>query len=310
MTENFNELAAFALVASERSFTRAAAKMGVSQSALSQTIRNLEARLEVRLLTRTTRSVSPTEAGEFLLTNLAPKLDEIVNVLNALRGMRQKPAGTVRITAAAHSAISVIEPGLRQLLRENPDINVEISINDSLEDIVAERFDAGVRLGEQVAKDMIATRISPDIRMIVVGSPDYFSRYPEPESPHDLTHHNCINLRLPTYGGLYAWEFDHNGDKLNVKVDGQLIFNSLELMLNAVRAGSGLSCFPEDSVAQDIREGKLIQVLDAWSPLMPGYHLYYPDRRHHSPAFMLVLNALKNNYRRQVEVKHVNLASE
>ena len=294
MMENFNELAAFALVASERSFTRAAAKMGVSQSALSQTIRNLESRLEVRLLTRTTRSVSLTEAGEFLLSSLGPKLDEIVHAVNTLKGMRQRPAGTVRIAAAAHAAISVIEPGLRQLLRDNPDIHVEISVNDSLEDIVAERFDAGVRLGEQVARDMIATRISPDIRMAVVGSADYFSRYPEPQVLQDLTRHNCINLRLPTYGGLYAWEFDHNGDTLSVKVEGQLIVNSLELMLNAVRVGSGLCCIPEDVVANDIREGTLIRVLEAWSPLMPGYHLYYPDRRHHSPAFLLVLDALKN----------------
>lgn len=297
MTENFNELAAFALVASERSFTRAAAKIGISQSALSQTIRNLEARLEVRLLTRTTRSVSPTEAGEFLLNSLAPKLDEITHAVNALKGMRQKPAGTVRIAASAHAAISAIEPGLRQLLRENPDIHIEISVNDSLEDIVAERFDAGVRLGEQVARDMIATRISPDIRMAIVGSPDYFSRYPEPQSLQELPRHNCINLRLPTYGGLYAWEFNHHGDTLNVKVEGQLIVNSLELMLNAVRAGSGLCCIPEDVVENDIREGALIRVLEAHSPLMPGYHLYYPDRRHHSPAFLLVLEALKNKSR-------------
>lgn len=294
MMENFNELAAFALVASERSFTRAAAKMGVSQSALSQTIRNLEARLAVRLLTRTTRSVSLTEAGEFLLSSLGPKLDEIVHAVNTLKGMRQRPAGRVRIAAAAHAAISVIEPGLRQLLRDNPDIHVEISVNDSLEDIVAERFDAGVRLGEQVARDMIATRISPDIRMAVVGSADYFSRYPEPQMLQDLTQHNCINLRLPTYGGLYAWEFDHDGETLNVKVEGQLTVNSLELMLNAVRAGSGLCCIPEDVVANDIKAGTLIRVLEAWSPLMPGYHLYYPDRRHHSPAFLLVLDALKN----------------
>lgn len=249
-------------------------------------------------MTRTTRSVSPTEAGEYLLANLHPKFDEIVNVLNALRGMRQKPAGTVRIAAASHPAISVIEPGLREVLKTHPDINVELSVDDALADIVADRFDAGVRLGEQVAKDMIATRISPDIRMVVVGSPDYFQRYPVPHSPHDLTSHNCINLRLPTYGGLYAWEFASNGEELKVKVDGQLIFNSLELRLNAVRAGSGLTCVPEDCVAADIREGKLIQVLDEWCPALPGYHLYYPDRRHHSPAFLIVLNALRDNQAR------------
>lgn len=295
--ENFNELAAFALVASEKSFTRAAAKMGISQSALSQTIRNLEARLELRLLTRTTRSVSPTEAGEYLLSNLAPRLDEITGVLNSLRGMRDKPTGTVRIAAAGHPAVAVIEPALRQMLRDNPDVNVEISVDDALADIVADGFDAGVRLGEQVAKDMIAVRISPDIRMVVVASPDYFSRYPLPLTPHDLTHHNCINLRLPTYGGLFPWEFAKNGEELKVRVEGQLTFNSLELRLNAVRAGCGLTCLPEDTVADDIRQGRLIQVLDEWCPLLPGYHLYYPHRRHPAPAFTLVLNALREHWR-------------
>lgn len=295
--ENFNELAAFALVASEKSFTRAAAKMGISQSALSQTIRNLEARLELRLLTRTTRSVSPTEAGEYLLSNLAPRLDEITGVLNSLRGMRDKPSGTVRITAAGHPAVAVIEPALRQMLRDNPDVNVEISVEDALGDIVADGFDAGVRLGEQVAKDMIAVRISPDIRMVVVASPDYFSRYPLPLTPHDLTHHNCINLRLTTYGGLFPWEFSKNGEELKVRVEGQLTFNNLELRLNAVRAGCGLTCLPEDTVADDIRQGRLIQVLDEWCPLLPGYHLYYPHRRHPAPAFTLVLNALREHWR-------------
>lgn len=295
--ENFNELAAFALVASEKSFTRAAAKMGISQSALSQTIRNLEARLELRLLTRTTRSVSPTEAGEYLLSNLAPRLDEITGVLNSLRGMRDKPSGTVRITAAGHPAVAVIEPALRQMLRDNPDVNVEISVEDALGDIVADGFDAGVRLGEQVAKDMIAVRISPDIRMVVVASPDYFSRYPLPLTPHDLTHHNCINLRLTTYGGLFPWEFAKNGEELKVRVEGQLTFNNLELRLNAVRAGCGLTCLPEDTVADDIRQGRLIQVLDEWCPLLPGYHLYYPHRRHPAPAFTLVLNALREHWR-------------
>ena len=295
--ENFNELAAFALVAQEKSFTRAAAKMGISQSALSQTIRNLEARLEMRLLTRTTRSVLPTEAGEFLLNNLAPRLAEITAVLGTLRGMKEKPNGTVRITAASHPAIAIIEPALRQMLRDNVDVKVEISVDEVLGDIVADGFDAGVRLGEQIAKDMIAVRISPDIRMVVVASPDYFSRYPVPLTPHDLTHHNCINLRLPTYGGLFPWEFEHNGEALRVRVEGQLTFNSLELRLNAVRSGSGITCLPEDTVADDIRSGKLIQVLNEWCPMLPGYHLYYPHRKHPTPAFSLVLNALKEYWR-------------
>jgi DNA-binding transcriptional LysR family regulator len=295
--ENFNELAAFALVAQEKSFTRAAAQMGVSQSALSQTIRNLEARLGLRLLSRTTRSVSPTDAGEYLLSNLAPRLNEITEVLNSLRGMREKPTGTVRITAASHPAAAVIEPALRQMLRDNADVNVEISVDDALGDIVADGFDAGVRLGEQVAKDMIALRISPDIRMVVVASPDYFIRYPIPVTPHDLTEHNCINLRLPTYGGLFPWEFEQNGESLRVRVEGQLTFNNLELRLNAVRAGSGITCLPEDCVVDDIRQGKLIQVLQDWCPVLPGYHLYYPHRKHPTPAFSLVLKALKEYWR-------------
>lgn len=295
--ENFNELAAFALVAQEKSFTRAAAQMGVSQSALSQTIRNLEARLGLRLLSRTTRSVSPTDAGEYLLSNLAPRLNEITEVLNSLRGMREKPTGTVRITAASHPAAAVIEPALRQMLRDNADVNVEISVDDALGDIVADGFDAGVRLGEQVAKDMIALRISPDIRMVVVASPDYFIRYPIPVTPHDLTEHNCINLRLPTYGGLFPWEFEQNGESLRVRVEGQLTFNNLELRLNAVRAGSGITCLPEDCVVDDIRQGKLIQVLHDWCPVLPGYHLYYPHRKHPTPAFSLVLKALKEYWR-------------
>lgn len=271
--------------------------MGVSQSALSQTIRNLEARLGLRLLSRTTRSVSPTDAGEYLLSNLAPRLNEITEVLNSLRGMREKPTGTVRITAASHPAAAVIEPALRQMLRDNADVNVEISVDDALGDIVADGFDAGVRLGEQVAKDMIALRISPDIRMVVVASPDYFIRYPIPVTPHDLTEHNCINLRLPTYGGLFPWEFEQNGESLRVRVEGQLTFNNLELRLNAVRAGSGITCLPEDCVVDDIRQGKLIQVLQDWCPVLPGYHLYYPHRKHPTPAFSLVLKALKEYWR-------------
>ena len=294
--ENFNELAAFALVARERSFTRAAAQMGVSQSALSQTIRNLETRLQVRLLTRTTRSVSPTEAGQYLLDTVSPRLGEIEIAVDSLRGLREKPAGTIRITAAAHPAITIIEPALRRLLRENADIRVEINVNDILVDIVEGGFDAGVRLGEQVAKDMIAMRISPDIRMIVVASPDYFTRNPIPRTPYDLVNHNCINLRLPTYGGIFPWEFEDHGEPIKIKVEGQLIFNSLELRLNAVRAGCGITCLPEDSVAKDLQEGRLISVLEEWCPKLPGYHLYYPHRHHSTAAFSLVLNALRENW--------------
>ncbi|QHM74484.1 HTH-type transcriptional regulator PgrR [Mixta theicola] len=291
--ENFNDLAAFALVASEHSFTRAAAKMGVSQSALSQTIRQLEARLGLRLLDRTTRSVSPTQAGEQLLKTLAPRLEEIENALSSLKALREKPAGTVRINAGEHSAATLLEPRLRKVIAENPDIRIEIAADYGLMDIVAQRFDAGVRLGEQVARDMIAVRIGPDIRMAVVGAPDYFRRFAPPQTPHDLTAHNCINMRLPTHGGLLPWEFSKDGRDLNVRVTGQLIFNNLALRLNAALAGSGLACLPEDSVREAVARGELIAVLQAWCPYMSGYHLYYPDRRHPSPAFARVIEALR-----------------
>lgn len=291
--ENFNDLAAFAMVAKERSFTRAAAKLGVSQSALSQTIRSLEERLGLRLLTRTTRSVAPTEAGERLLRTVEPRFEEIAAELASLNELREKPAGTIRITAGEHPAISILEPALARLLPDYPDIHVEIIVDYGLTDIVAERYDAGIRLGEQVAKDMIAVRISPDIRWAVVGSPAYFARHSRPETPQDLTAHNCINIRLPTYGGLFAWEFEKDGHELRVRVEGQLVFNTIALRLNAALNGLGLTYMPEDLVDTYVREGRLVRVLEDWSPAYPGYHLYYPSRRHASPAFALLLHALR-----------------
>lgn len=288
-----NDLIAFLAVAREQSFTKAAAKLGVSQSALSHTIRGLEERLGLRLLTRTTRSVSPTEAGERLLVSIGPHFDEIESELVALSAFRDKPAGTIRINAGEHPANTVLWPALEKLLPEFPDIKVEIIVDYGLTDIVAERYDAGVRLGEQVAKDMIAVRIGPDMRMAVVGAPAYFHSRPRPLTPHDLTDHNCINLRLPTYGGIYVWEFEKDGRELNVRVDGQLVFNNIALRLNAALAGMGLAFMPEDLVAAPLSEGRLMRVLEDWCPPFPGYHLYYPSRRHASPAFALIVNALR-----------------
>ncbi|ANK86053.1 MULTISPECIES: LysR family transcriptional regulator [unclassified Rhizobium] len=288
-----NDLIAFLAVARAQSFTKAAGKLGVSQSALSHTIRGLEERLGLRLLTRTTRSVSPTEAGERLLVSIGPRLDEIESELAALSAFREKPAGTIRINAGEHAADFVLWPVLEKLLPNYPDINVEIIVDYGLTDIVAERYDAGVRLGEQVAKDMIAVRIGPDMRMAVVGTPAYFAHRPKPLMPQDLTDHNCINLRLPTYGGVYAWEFEKDGRELKVRVDGQLVFNNIALRLSAVSAGMGLAFLPEDLVEAPLAEGRLVRVLEDWCPPFPGYHLYYPSRRHTSPAFALVIDALR-----------------
>lgn len=291
--ENFNDLAALVIVAKERSFTKAAAKIGVSQSALSQTIRNLEERLGLRLLTRTTRSVSPTEAGERLLQTVEPRFEEIAAQLAALNELREKPAGTIRITAGEHAAISVLSPALGKLLPDYPDIHVEIIVDAGLTDITAEGYDAGVRLGEQVAKDMIAVRIGPDIRWAVVGSPSYFSKRSRPKTPQELVAHNCINIRLPTYGGLFPWEFEKGGRELKVRVEGQLVFNNLTLRIDAALAGLGLAYLPEDQVAAHLAEGRLVQVLADWCPSFPGYHLYYPSRRYSSPAFVVLVNALR-----------------
>ncbi|MBY5755449.1 LysR family transcriptional regulator [Rhizobium leguminosarum] len=288
-----NDLIAFLAVARAQSFTKAAGKLGVSQSALSHTIRGLEERLGLRLLTRTTRSVAPTEAGERLLLSIGPRLDEIESELAALSAFREKPAGTIRINAGEHAADTVLWPALEKLLPDYPDINVEIIVDYGLTDIVAQRYDAGVRLGEQVAKDMIAVRIGPDMRMAVVGAPAYFDNKPTPLTPQDLTDHNCINLRLPTYGSVYAWEFEKDGRELRVRVEGQLVFNNIALRLNAVLAGMGLAYMPEDLVEAHLADGRLVRVLEDWCPPFSGYHLYYPSRRHTSPAFALVVDALR-----------------
>lgn len=295
-SENFNELAAFAMVAKEQSFTRAAAKLGVSPSALSQTIRNLEERLGLRLLTRTTRSVSSTEAGARLLRTIAPRFEEIAAELAALSELREKPAGTIRITAGEHPALTILQPALARLLPDYPDIKVEIIVDYGLTDIAAEGYDAGIRLGEQVAKDMIAVRIGPDMRMAVVGSPSYLNKHRRPQAPQDLTAHNCINMRLPTYGGIYAWEFQKGRHELKVRVEGQSVFNNIGLRLASVLDGLGLAYLPEDQVLTHIKKGRLIRVLEDWCPPFPGYHLYYPSRRHTSSAFALLVDALR--YRR------------
>ncbi|CAK08222.1 LysR family transcriptional regulator [Rhizobium johnstonii] len=288
-----NDLIAFLAVARAQSFTKAAGKLGVSQSALSHTIRGLEERLGLRLLTRTTRSVAPTEAGERLLVSIGPRLDEIESELAALSAFREKPAGTIRINAGEHAADAVLWPALQKLLPDYPDINVEIIVDYGLTDIVAERYDAGVRLGEQVAKDMIAVRIGPDMRMAVVGAPAYFDTRPKPLTPQDLTDHNCINLRLPTYGSVYAWEFEKDGRELRVRVEGQLVFNNIALRLNAVLAGMGLAYMPENLVEAPLADGRLVRVLEDWCLPFSGYHLYYPSRRHTSPAFALLVDALR-----------------
>jgi DNA-binding transcriptional LysR family regulator len=291
--ESINNLVAFVAVARERNFTRAAAKLGVSQSALSHTIRDLEARLGVRLLTRTTRSVSPTQAGERLLHSVGPRLDEIDAELAALSEFRDKPAGTIRITATDYAADTILLPKLTKFLRQYPDIKIEIIVDYGLTDIVAGRYDAGVRAGEQVAKDMIAVRIGPDMRIAVVGAPSYFRERSEPKKPQDLIGHNCINLRLPTHGGLYAWEFEKDRHELKVRVEGQLVFNGTFQMLNAALAGFGLAYVPEDLVLPHLTKGRLKRVLAAWCPPYAGYHLYYPSRRQSSAAFTLLVDALR-----------------
>ncbi len=290
---NLDDLKAFVAIGRERSFTKAAAKLGVSQSALSHTIRELEARLGVRLLTRTTRSVSPTEAGERLLHTLVPRFEEIDAELAALSELREKPAGTIRITATEYAVDKLLWPKLAKLLAKYPDIKVEITIDSGLTDIVAQRFDAGVRSGEQVAKDMIAVRIGPDMRMAVVGAPSYFRKRSEPKKPQDLIGHTCINLRLPTHGGLYAWEFEKGARELKVRVEGQLVFNGPLQTLNAALAGFGLAYVPEELARPHLAKGRLKRVLEDWCPPFSGYHLYYPSRRQSSAAFALLVDALR-----------------
>jgi DNA-binding transcriptional LysR family regulator len=290
---HLDDLLAFVAVGREKSFTRAAAKLGVSQSALSHTMRELEARLGVRLLTRTTRSVAPTEAGERLLDTLGPRFEEIDAALAAVGELRERPAGSIRITATEYAADAILLPKLAKLLRDYPDIKVEIAVDYGLTDIVAQRFDAGVRSGEQVAKDMIAVRIGRDQRMAVLGAPSYFRKRAQPKRPQDLLDHNCINLRLPTHGGLYAWEFEKAGRELKVRVDGQLTFNTTEQMLNAALSGCGLAYVPEGLAQPHVAKRRLVRVLEDWCPPYSGYHLYYPSRRQPSAAFSLLVEALR-----------------
>jgi DNA-binding transcriptional LysR family regulator len=290
---NTNDLLAFISVARERSFTRAAAQLGVSPSALSHAIRGLEERLGLRLLNRTTRSVTPTEAGERLLQTIGPRLDEIDAELAALSDLREKPAGTLRITADEHALSSVLWPALRTLLPDYPDIKVEVVTDYGLIDIAADRYDAGVRLGGMVAKDMIAVPIGPDMRMLAVAAPSYMAGRATPRTPQDLTHHQCINLRLPTYGGLYAWEFEKDGREQRARVEGQLIFNSIRPMLEAALAGFGVAYLAQEQVQPYLDTGQLIALLDDWTPPFSGYHLYYPSRRQPTPAFTVLLDALR-----------------
>ena len=291
--QNINDLLAFLAVARERSFTRAAARLGLTQSALSHTVRALEERLGVQLLTRTTRSVATTEAGERLLHSVGSQFDDIEAALMALRNMRGKPAGTIRITATEHSARTLLCPALDAFLPKYPDIKVEVAVENQLTDIVAKRYDAGVRLGEQVAQDMIAVRIGPDMRMNVVATPAYFALHSPPRTPKDLTRHSCINLRLPTHDALYAWEFEKSGRPIKARVEGQITFNSTFLILQAALAGLGLAYLPEDLVAGPIADGRLQRVLKDWCPAFPGYHLYYATRRQHAPALGLLIDHLR-----------------
>lgn len=290
---DLGDLNVFLAVAEEQSFTRAAARLGQSQSSLSQTIRRLEERLGMRLLTRTTRSVALTSAGEQLIETLKPAIADVEARLAMLSELRDKPTGTIRLTAERHAAEIVLWPAISRLVHAYPDVKVEISIDASFTDIVAARFDAGVRLGEQVEKDMIAVRIGQDLRMAVVAAPTYVAQYGIPETPHGLMRHQCINVRLPTTGGLYAWEFEKDGHELNVRVDGPFVFSDESLATRAAIEGHGLAMIWEDAAQQAISEGVLVRVLDEWCPAFPGYHLYYPDRRHPSPAFTALLNELR-----------------
>ncbi len=291
--DTINDLSAFLAIARERNFTRVAAKLGVSQPALSRTIRALETRLGVRLLTRNTRSVAPTEAGQRLLESIGPHFDGIAAGLAELTALRGKPTGSLRITSVEHASETILAPALARLCPTYPDIRVEIINDYSLTDIVADRFDAGVRLGEQVAKDMIALRIGPDFRMAVVGAPSYFARRQPPRMPQDLTEQVCIGLRLPSSGGLYSWPFAKGSRELKVRIEGQLVFNTMPMMLTMALAGLGLAYLPEDVVTTHIAAGNLVQVLAGWCPPFSGYHLYYPSRRQPTPAFSLLIDALR-----------------
>lgn len=293
LKENFNELQIFLVVARERSFTRAAGKLGVSQSALSHAMKALEERLNLRLLTRTTRSVAPTEIGERIIACLEPRFAEIEQELETLMQINGAASGNIRLSAGEHAARSLLWPTLKPFLRQYPDINVELVVDNGFVDIVEGRYDAGIRLGESVDKDMVAVRIGADMRMAVVGSPAYFAANGIPQTPHELQHHRCINMRLPTAGGLYHWEFEKDNKPLRVRVEGQLTFNLLSERIDAALSGFGLACVPEDMIQNEVNAGQLIQVLQAWCPTFPGYYLYYPSRKQHPPAFALLIDALR-----------------
>ncbi|MFU0444423.1 LysR family transcriptional regulator [Pseudocitrobacter faecalis] len=293
LKENFNELQLFLAVARERSFTKAAGKLGVTQSALSHAMKALEARLNLRLLTRTTRSVAPTEIGEQIIACLEPRLYELDEELQRLVQQNGVAAGNLRISAGEHAAKYLLWPKLKSFLREYPDINVELVVDNGFVNIVDGRFDAGVRLGESVDKDMVAVRIGPDLRLVVAGSAEYFAKYGKPHTPHDLQHHRCINMRLPTAGGLYHWEFENAGKPLKVRVEGQLTFNTIAERIDAAESGFGLAFIPEDSICEQIADGRLETVLSDWSPVFSGYYLYYPNRKQHPPAFALLIDALR-----------------
>lgn len=296
MKRNLNDLLYFVTVAREGSFTRAAALLGVTQPAISQAISALEARMQIRLLTRTTRSVSPTAAGERLMASVGTRIDEIEAELDMLTELRDKPAGTVRITCGPNVLRTTLLPKLTPLLREYPDIHVEFDANHGFRDIVADRFDAGVRLGDTIDQDMIAVPIGPKLRMAAVASPDYFDRHPAPTTPHELTQHQCINQRMVKSGGLYVWDFDQDGGDLNVRVSGQLTFNTSEHIVDAALAGFGIAFLPEEEFGTHIAEGRLIRILEPWCLPFPGYYLYYPSRKQPSPAFSLVVDALRNKH--------------
>lgn len=293
LKENFNELQIFLAVARERSFTKAAGKLGVSQSALSHAIKALEERLNLRLLTRTTRSVAPTEAGERIIACLEPRIADLEQELAALVQLSGSASGNIRLSAGEHAVRSLLWPKLKPFLRQYPQIKVELVVDNGFIDIVQGRFDAGVRLGESVDKDMVAVKIGPDLRMVVVGAPAYFATHSIPQTPHDLQDHQCINMRLPTAGGLYHWEFEKEGKPLRVKVEGQLTLGPLSERIDAVLSGFGLACVPEDMIQGLVTSGELVQVLADWCPSFPGYYLYYPSRKQHPPAFALLIDALR-----------------
>jgi len=292
--ETFSDVVAFMHVVREGSFTKASALLGVSPSALSHAVRALETRLGVRLLTRTTRSIATTEAGERLFNNVAPRFEDIDAEVTALRELRDKPMGTIRITTAEHAANSVLWPKLSKMMVNYPDINVEMTVDYAMSDIVSQRYDAGVRLGNQVAKDMIAVRISPDLRIAVVGAPQYFAKRDKPDAPQQLAQHNCINLRLPTHGGLMPWDFEKSGQKVKLRVTGQWVFNNSSAVVRAAMAGHGLAYVPEDMALEHVAKGRLIRVLDDWCDTYQGYYLYYPSRRQSSRAWAVVADALRH----------------